>query len=179
MPLPLLALPLILGASNSALMVGMDACSAAKHAWDGNIGGFSNLFDGIKGGKNDTFIGCVSEAVVHGVMSVPKAFTAPIRSAYNGVRALGELAHGDYSDAAMHGIAALTGFDSIRRIVDKLPSARSWNEAGAIVKVGVRHMPADKSASILGRFYGSYVDPWIVRFQGARTNKGCNSLDLI
>lgn len=169
--LPFFALPLMLGATNAGLTVATDVVFGLYNAMQGRMGGLNDSLDGFLGGNNDTFVGCVSEGVVHGVISSFSVFTAPIKSVYNGVRGLGEFAHGDYIDAAIHTITALTGFSCVTNLASKIVDASGTAAKTQVAKKGLKTI-VKESGYASGAFFTKFIDPWIRYFKAGAKNSG-------
>lgn len=166
--LPLLALPFVLGGTNAALTVATDVVFGLNNAMQGRVGSFSDLFDGFLGGNNDTFVGCVSEGVVHGVMSGLKStIGAPFYAVYNGVRGLGEFSKGDWIDGLVHGATAVTGFTCVTNLAGKISKASGTVAKSQAAKEGLKVL-AQESGIASGAFFTTFIDPWIKWFKAGK-----------
>lgn len=122
--LPLMALPLLMGATSTGVTVATDLAFGVYHATQGKWGDMDDAAAGLIGSKNDSFVACCSEALVHGLIT-HSPLTAIPRAIYNGVRGIGEFIQGDYIDAFVHCSSALTGFDCVTNLVSNLKTANN------------------------------------------------------
>jgi len=173
--LPLLALPLIAGATSTTMNVVMDLGWGLYRGFGENRWGTEDLVGNgmsfIAGSKNDDFVSCCSEAAGHIIMGTVLAPWKWVQSGANAVRAFGEAYNGDFIDALIHGTTALTGMDSAGKLLGKLADAgEDVAEMNKIAKAGFKEI-AEETGTGLGALFKNFFDPLIQAFKKARGAK--------
>jgi len=163
--LPLMALPLLMGATSTGVTVATDLAFGVYHATQGKWGDMDDAAAGLIGSKNDSFVACCSEALVHGLIT-HSPLTAIPRAIYNGVRGIGEFIQGDYIDALVHCSSVVTSNRTAKTIA-KCLSKEKFDIAKSLTKKSLRNA-AEKSGQVAGGLVKDYVDPFVSFFKNAK-----------
>lgn len=158
-----------LGRSASILENGWGIFSSLK---EGNWGSWKNIFDGIKGGKDNNVIGCISEL---GVDLATMALPMPLQIGLNLTRSVGEFFIGkDPMDAAMYAAQGLSGGDmgklSSTAVSEFNAIKGMWTEGASKVanlkdidyKPLVSHI-SSRAGTLAGNVY-KQLGPWLDMF---------------
>jgi hypothetical protein len=159
-----LAMPLITLASGSVSTCIFDLYGAYQNLKDGKFGSFNDAFDGLIGGKGDSFVSCMSEAFCEGATCLSPL--RPIKAIYNVIRSFGECAQGQWMDGLVHGFTGLSSFKSGQKLISGLSTeASSWTEVGANIREPLGEM-ATGMGNVARYGYQNFVSPFMNAFRG-------------